>query len=271
MTDKKPISWVKQPVSCMHSPTGYHYIHVGFTGAKVVSLTSDCVVEQGRTYCAVEHEMAQEFCTCYAALVDMRKLLKNSYTSGLKRKGLSRTLVSIHDHLPPEESKEHWFVNLLLSFNAEANNVRHAKVRPYAHHRPRSRIGRKAFLLEKFVRRHMGELAPMFHVHPHAEEEKLVLRMGTTKILTCGIDLESQRRKLQTWASSNYNFHHSNSESRDCLFCNRTYYNMGSHVTGQAHIKRVAEAVNRARKIMSPEGIKGAYVHEQGVSFHTRR
>ena len=274
-TMKNPISWVKQPVSCNHSPQGFHYVHIGFIDKQVVHLTCDCEMQQGTVYCAVEQEMAEDFYTCYSALRDMRKMLKNSYTTGARRNGLAKALTTLRSHLPAvapnlgRNDSEYWFVAMLIDFNEEANKVRRDKVRPYTHYRPRSYTSRKAFLLEKFVRRHMGDLAPMFHVHPHEVDEKLVLRMGTTKILTCGLDLLSQRRKHQSWTASKHKYHHSNSESRDCLFCGRTFYNMGSHTIGQGHIKRVAEAVNRARKIMSPEGIKGAFIHEQGVSFRT--
>ena len=275
MTKKSPISWVKQPVSCRHSPLGFHYIHLGFIDQQVVHLTCDCKESQGLAFCAVEYEMTQEFYTCFAAMKDIRNMLKKSYTSGAKRHGLVKARSNLREHIPAlkpqldQGSTEHWFISLLLSFNEEANKVRGNKVRPYKHYRPRSYTSRKAFLLEKFVRRHMGDLAPMFHVHPHEEDEKLVLRMGTTKILTCGLDLESQRRKHQSWTASRHKFYHSNSGSRDCLFCGRAFYNMGSHTIGQGHIKRVAEAVNRARRIMSSEGIKGAAIHEQGVSFRT--
>lgn len=275
MTKKNPISWVKQPVSCNHSAQGFHYVHVGFIGKQVVHLTCDCEITEGTTFCAIEREMSDEYYSCYASLQDMRKMLRNSYTSGARRNGLAKALTAVRGHIPEvapnlgRGDTEHWFVSMLLSFNEEANKVRRDKVRPYKHHRPRSYTSRKAFLLEKFVRRHMGDLAPMFHVHPHEDEGKLVLRMGTTKILTCGLDLETNRRKHQSWTASRHKYHHSNSASQDCLFCGRTYFNMGSHVIGQGHIKRVAEAVNHARRIMSPEGIKGAFIHEQGVSFHT--
>ena len=265
MTTKQPITWMKQPVSCAHSPNHFHYIHLGYIGDQVVYFTCDCEQEQGTEYCFVENALREDNDNCFGALTHMKLLLEHSYTSGARKRGLTKALNKARVHLlgapikasPSRFDREHRFIELLKEFNDSSNHVRQKKARPYKQYKPLSYVARKAFLLEKFVRRNMGASAPMFHVHPHEDGEKLVLRLSTTKILTCGLDLESDRRKQQSWTNSKHKFHHSNSESDYCLFCERTYYNMGSHTIGQGHIKNVARAVIRARYIMSPDGLRG--------------
>jgi len=263
-----PIEWVRQPVRCIHSPHEFHYLTLGSIDKQVTYLSCECLEEEGKTFCAVENQVTGEYNTCYAAMVHVRNLLSKSYTSGARKYGLGPALTNVRGHIPgavepsrfKDTQEEHFFVSLVYSFHESANHVRGVKLRPYKQYRPFSYTSRKAFLLEKFIRRQMGPCAPMFHVHPHdTSDEKLSLLMGTTKILTCGLDLETNRRNHQSWTATKHKFHHSNAQSQDCLFCDRTFFNMGSHVIGQGHIKRVAEAVNKARRIMSPAGIRGAY------------
>lgn len=262
MTTKQPIVWMKQPVHCAHSPNDFHYIHLGYIDNQVVYFTCDCELDLGTEYCFVENALREETDNCFAALTHMRLLLKNSYNSADSKKSHAKVFNKIRDHLIGVKNSysrsynEHKCIMLLRDLSDSANDVRQKKTRPYKHYKPLSYVARKAFLLEKFVRRNMGETAPMFHVHPHENGEKLVLRLSTTKILTCGLDLESDRRKHQSWIKSN-RIHHSNSESDYCLFCRKVYYNMGAHTIGQGHMKRVAESVIRARYIMSPDGLRG--------------
>lgn len=260
MATKQPITWINQPVKCKHSPNGFHHLNLGMLGDQVIYLSCECGIEHGTAFCAVEHEMTEEYYSCYAAMIHTRNLLRNSYTSGARKKNLEGAKADLRGHLASTWDGEHYFVNLVVGLYESALRVRSEKVRPYTQYRPLSYNTRKAFLLEKFVRRHLGAAGPMFHVHPHEDEsQKLVLLLGTTKILTCGLDLKSNRRHHQSWTRQEHKYHHSNANSNYCLFCERTYFNMGSHTLGQPHIKRVAAAVNKARRVMSREGLAGAH------------
>ena len=236
-------AWYKFPIECKHSPTQQHYITMGVCLGKLVYLSCDCLDEVGKVTCEIEQLSDPDAKTCFSAVETLRAAIKTGD-------------VDLLNSLYKNWTDSHAYVlsSLMQDLVTSAKYARTEKYPQYNKYPPRSYAAKKAQLLENYIRRELGAAAPMFHVHPGKEDKRLELRLGTHIIYSCNVDLSNPRKS--SWHNKGV-FYHSNRSIKHCLFCNVEALNMGGHARGQGHLKRVAEAVNKARYLMTPEGIQG--------------